>query len=92
MIASGLRYRVVVRRFFRVKTQRFGASNGGTYGCRDPPGGVAAVTFPVSGLRVKTLDHSGLDDGGVSRRQPLGGVVVELRCFSVSLRYHRWAS
>jgi hypothetical protein len=41
------------------------------------------VTFPASGLRVKTLDF-GLDDGGVLRRHPLEGVVVELWFLSVS--------
>ena len=50
MIASGPRHRVVVRSFFRAKAQHFGASNGGTYGCRDPLGGVVAVTFPALGF------------------------------------------
>ena len=35
--------------------------------------------FAVLGLRVKTLDHPGLDIGDVIRRYPLGGVVVEPR-------------
>jgi hypothetical protein len=30
------------------------------------------------GLRVKTLDHRDLDGGGVVRRYPVGGIIVEL--------------
>ena len=37
------------------------------------------VTLAALGFRVKTLDHSGLVGGGVLRRYPLGGVVVEPR-------------
>jgi hypothetical protein len=71
-----------VRRFFRAKAQRFGANGSDACGCCNPLGGVVVVTFFVPGLRVKTLD-CGLDDGGVMRRYPLGGVVVEPRVISV---------
>ena len=43
-------------------------------------------TFSTSGLRVKTLDYHGLDDGDAFRRYPLGGVVVECRV----IRCLRW--
>ena len=39
--------------------------------------GVVVVILPALRLRVKTLDLRGLDGGGVVRRYPLGGVVVE---------------
>ena len=48
-------------------------------GYRDPIGGAVVATFIALGLRVKTLDHPGLDIGDVIRRYPLGGVVVEPR-------------
>jgi hypothetical protein len=46
-----------VRRFFRVKAQRFNANGGDACGCRNPLEGVVVATFIVLGLRVKTLDH-----------------------------------
>jgi hypothetical protein len=67
-----------VRRFFREKALRFGANGGDAYGCRNPIGGAVVVTFSPLKLRVKTLDHRGLDDGGAVRRFPLEGFVVEL--------------
>jgi hypothetical protein len=39
---------------------------------------------------VKTFDRCGLDDGGVVRRYPLGGVVVEFRFHSASFRCLWW--
>ena len=39
----------------RAKAQRFGADGGDTCGRRYPLGGVVVVTFPMFGLRVKTL-------------------------------------
>jgi hypothetical protein len=41
-------------------------------------GGVIAIIFPTSGLRVITLDRLGLDDDKMMRRHPLGGVIMEL--------------
>jgi hypothetical protein len=47
-----------VRRFFRVKAQRFNANGGDTCGCRNPLEGVVVATFIVLGLRaVADLDH-----------------------------------
>ena len=62
-----------------MKAQRFGASGGGACGCRDPLEGVTVVTFLAPELRVKTLDRFGHGDGGALRRDPLGGVFMELR-------------
>jgi hypothetical protein len=67
-----------VRRFFQEKALRFGANGGDACGCRNPIGGAVVVTFSLLKLRVKTLDHRGLDDGGVVCHFPLGGIVVEL--------------
>ena len=36
------------------------------------------VTFLALELRVKTLNRFGLGDGGALRRDPLGGVFMEL--------------
>jgi hypothetical protein len=47
-------------------------------------------TFSVPGLRVKTLDRNGLEDGGTMRRYPLAGVVVGLRLPLVSFWCLRW--
>jgi hypothetical protein len=54
----------VVRRFFRAKALCFGTNGGDACGCRNPLEGVVVGTFSIFGLRVKTLDHLGLDDGG----------------------------
>jgi hypothetical protein len=70
---GGLRYLVVVQRFIRTKAWRFGASCGDAWRCHNPLGGAIVVSFHSSGLRVKTLDHLGLDDNGVLHRHPLGG-------------------
>jgi hypothetical protein len=50
-------------------------------------------TFYTLGLQVKTFDFS-LDDGGVARRYPLGGITVELRLllFVPCLRWRVWFS
>ena len=77
------------RRFFRAKVQCSGTNGGGACGCRYPHGGVVVGTFAVLGLRVKTLDF-GLDNGGATRRYLPGGIVVELRCLSVSCSRHWW--
>ena len=66
-----------VEGFFRTKAQRLSANGSGACGCRNPLGGVVVVILPALRLRVKTLDHHGLDGGGAVRRYPLGGVVVE---------------
>jgi hypothetical protein len=65
--------------FLGKKALCFDANDGDAYGCRNLLGGVVVGTFSMLGLRVKTLDHFGLDDGGVLRRYPFGGVVVEFR-------------
>ena len=78
-----------LRRFFRAKAQRFGANDGDVCGYRYPPGGVVVATCVAIGLRVKTPDHSGLDSGGVLRRYPLGGGVVE-PCTSCPFRCLWW--
>jgi hypothetical protein len=82
-----------VRRFFRAKAQRFDANGGDACGCRNPLGGVVVGTFYTLGLRVKTLDF-GLDDGGVTRRYLLGGIVAEFRLLLVvlCLRWRVWFS
>jgi hypothetical protein len=54
----------VVRRFFQAKALCFRANGGDACGCRNPLEGVIVGTFSTPGLRVKTLDHLGLDDGG----------------------------
>jgi hypothetical protein len=46
--------------------------------------GVLVGILSLLGLRLKTVDHLGLDDGGVSRRYAHGGVVVEPRYPSVT--------
>jgi hypothetical protein len=48
-----------------------------TFRYRYPLGGAVVGTFAALGLRVKTLDL-GLVDGGIARRCPLVGVIVEL--------------
>ena len=62
-----------------MKTLRSGANGGDACGYCYPLGGVVVVTLAVGGLRVKTIDHLGLDDSDALRRYPLGGVVVEPR-------------
>ena len=52
------------REFFRAKSLRFGADDGGACGYRDPPEGVVVATLAVLELRVKTLDPCGLGSGG----------------------------
>jgi hypothetical protein len=54
------------------------------------PWGIVVRTFPALGLRVKTLDRLGLDDGGTLRRYPLEGIIAALRYLSVSIRCLRW--
>jgi hypothetical protein len=83
--AANQRNWVVLRRFFRAKALRFCASGGDACGCRYPHEG----DVQASGWKPLTF---GLDDGGVVRRHPLGGVVMELRFLSVSVRCHRWAT
>jgi hypothetical protein len=55
----------VVRWFFWAKALRFGANDGYACGCPNPLESVVVGTFFTLGLRMKTLDHLGLDDGGV---------------------------
>jgi hypothetical protein len=54
--------------------------------------GIIGVTFSVSGFYVKTLIRLGLNDDGVLRHHPLGGVTMELRCLLVPFHCHRRAS
>jgi hypothetical protein len=73
-----------------MKAQRSGANDGDACGCRDPLEGVVLATLSVLGLRVKTQDLCGLDDGGASLRcYLLGGVVVE-PWFPCSHRRLQW--
>jgi hypothetical protein len=63
---------------FWAKALRFGTNSGDACGCRNPIGDAVVVTFSLLKLRMKTLDHHGLDDDDAVRHFPLGGVVVEL--------------
>ena len=67
----------MVLEFFRAKILRSGANGGDARGYRIPLGGAIVGTLAALGLRVKTLDHLGLDNGGAPRCYPIGGVVVE---------------